>query len=151
MNCSWEEGVAGWLEYTMLDGSRDTRSLAGQKVVGNDMQPILTSSMGGAELLGSRRVTYLVSMQKKSGIVHPLPTIREEWMSCTPSSRPPHLAVSTLQRSVHLQQRLQERIFPVTGKKSQTASGAQYSEQKHASSIFPPKGILCHHFCFLIQ
>jgi len=58
---------------TVLDGSGDTRTLAGLKVVGSEMQPALISSMGGAEVLGSRRVTYLVSAQRKVVSCTPLP------------------------------------------------------------------------------
>ena len=32
-------GGGGWLERTVLDRSRHTRSVAGQKVIGNEMQP----------------------------------------------------------------------------------------------------------------
>lgn len=75
VNCSWEEWVAGhgWMEYTALDGSRDTRSLAGQKAVGNEMQPTLISSTDGAELLASRGATYLVSMERKVASCIPFP------------------------------------------------------------------------------
>lgn len=78
MDCSWEEGVAGRPESMMLDGSRDTRSLTGQKAVGNETRPTLIPSTAGAELLESQRVMYPVHRappsHNKGGmdVLHPI-------------------------------------------------------------------------------
>lgn len=96
--------------------------------------PTLIASTGKTELLGSYSA-------KKSGILHPLPRIKELWVSCTPSPGCQHSPQVCAPA---------EKI-PHSRSRSQTASAAPCIEQKCTPSIFPLKGISCHCFCFLIQ
>lgn len=116
VNCSWEEVGACGLEHPHSSVGRLQRHQISllKKVVGNEMQPTLISSMGGAELLGSRWVGYLVSR---------LLAVREERMSRTPSSRAPLLADSTRHSSgaaaatgeCSLEQEVDSRLYQVLG------------------------------------
>lgn len=63
VNCSWEERVA---EVHGVGQIQKQQISCWSKGGWNEMQPtLMSSSMGGAELLGSRKVTHLVSTQRK--------------------------------------------------------------------------------------
>lgn len=127
--------MPGWMECMVWDGSRDTRSLTGQKVGMRYGQPWLPAQVELSSW-GAGGLQY-----EEKWHPAPLPTIKEHWTSCTPSP--------VCQHSPQVCAPAQK--IPHSRSRSQTASATPYIEQKCTPSIFPLKGISCHRFCFLIQ